>query len=189
MDALTALTTRASAVALTEPAPDDAALQRMLAAAVAAPDHGRLRPWRFIAVRGAARERLGEVMATALKARAPEASETVLENERRKLLRAPLILVAVARILSNHKIPEVEQLIAAGAAATNLLVAAHAMGYGAMWRTGAHAYDANVKRALGLEGSDRIIGFLYLGTSAAPVAPTHRPEPASCLTEWTEPTA
>ncbi|MFI4988713.1 MAG: nitroreductase [Alphaproteobacteria bacterium] len=189
MDALTALTTRASAVALIDPAPDDAALERMLAAAVAAPDHGRLRPWRFLAVRGAARERLGAVMADALRAREPAAPEVLLEKERQKPLRAPLVLVAAAKLIAGHKIPAIEQIVAVAAAAQNLIVAAHALGYGAMWKTGAPAYDAYVKRALGLEAGDQIVGFLYLGTSATALPAAIRAEPRASLAEWSGPSA
>jgi nitroreductase len=189
MDALTALTTRVSAKALLDPGPDDSALKRMIDAAVAAPDHGRLRPWRFIAVRGEARRRLGEVLARALRAREPDAPEALIEKERGKPLRAPLILVAAAKLVPQHKIPTVEQIVAVGAAAENLIVAAHAMGYGAMWRTGAPAYDANVKRALGLGADDRIVGFLYLGRPDGVPAPASRPTAETCLVEWTEPAA
>lgn len=187
MDALEALITRASPYALAEPAPDDAALKRMLAAAMAAPDHGRLRPWRFIAVRGAARNRLGEVLADALRAREPAAPEALVAKERAKPLRAPLVLVAAAKLIAGHKIPTVEQIIATGAAAQNLLVAAHALGYGGFWRTGAPAYDARVKLALGLAASDQIIGFLHLGTPAGESPAINRPAPESCLVEWRGP--
>ncbi len=189
MDALTALTTRASAATLIDPAPDAAALERLLAAAIAAPDHGRLRPWRFIAVRGDARKALGDVLAAALKAREPETPDAVIEKERVKPQRAPLILVVAAKLVPQHKIPPVEQLLAAGAAAQNLLVAAHAMGYGSAWKTGAPAYDARVKRALGLDEQDQIVGFLYLGSLPAALSPAARPTPATFLTEWTRPAA
>jgi len=187
MDALEALITRASPRGLAEPAPDDAALRRMLAAAVAAPDHGRLRPWRFIAVRGDARHQLGEVLAQALRAREPAIPDILVAKEREKPLRAPLVLVAAARLLADHKIPTVEQIIAAGAAAQNLMVAAHALGYGGFWRTGAPAYDARVKAALGLAESDHIIAFLYLGTPAGGPLTPDRPAPESCLVAWRGP--
>jgi nitroreductase len=189
MDALTALTTRASAAALIDPAPDDAALQRMLQAAVAAPDHGRLKPWRFIAVRGEARRRLGEVLAEALAAREPGVPEALLAKEKEKPFRAPLILVAAAKLIPQHKIPAIEQIVAVGAAAQNLMLAAHALGYGAMWKTGAPAYDARVKQALGLTVDDQIVGFLYLGTPTSAVTAGNRPAPESCLVEWRGPAA
>ena len=187
MDALEALITRASPRGLAEPAPDDAALERMLAAAMAAPDHGRLRPWRFIAVRGAARHELGEVLAEALRAREPAVPEILVAKEREKPLRAPLVLVAAAKLIAGHKIPTVEQVIAAGAAAQNLMVAAHALGYGGFWRTGAPAYDARVKSALGLAETDHILAFLYLGTPIGGNMAPDRAAPESCLVEWRGP--
>jgi nitroreductase len=185
MDAYEALVTRVSPKELGEPAPDDATLRKIIAAALRAPDHGRLRPWRFIAIRGEGRKRLGDVLAAALNRRDPNAGAE-LERERRKPMRAPLVLVAAAHITPSPKIPLVEQLLAAGAAAQNILLACHALGYGAVWKTGAAAYDASVKEALGLEAGDEIAGFLYIGTpAAAPKAPAPL-NPADFLKVWPE---
>src|SRR5215813_1224421 len=117
MDALEALTARVSPTELGDPAPDEEAERRLIEAALRAPDHGRLRPWRFLSVRADGRKRLGEVLALALKRRDPEAGPDLLERERLKPLRAPLILIVAARITANPKIPAVEQLLSAGAAA------------------------------------------------------------------------
>ena len=168
MDALAALTTRVSPVKLTEPAPSKEALGAMLAAAGAAPDHGRLKPWRFIRIEGEDRTRFGEMLAQSLLRREPEALVAKLEAERKKALRAPLLLVAAAAISDNPKVPEIEQIVAVGAAVENLLLAAHALGYGGFWRTGPAAYDAALKRELGLAAGDAIVGFLYLGTVETP---------------------
>ena len=156
MDALEALLTRRSPGRLTDPAPDDAALKTMLDAAMRAPDHGRLRPWRFIVLRGEARARLGDLMAEAMRRREPDMPDPALEKERAKPLRAPLIVVVAASLVEGHKIPAVEQLLAAGAAAQNLQLAAHALGFGTVWRTGAPAYDPYVKQSLGLDAADAI---------------------------------
>src|SRR5579875_3505395 len=164
MDALDALTTRRSPVQFAEPAPDDESLAEILRAAMRAPDHGKLRPWRFIVLRGDALKRFGNVMVEAMKRRDPNVPENMLERERAKPLRAPLIVVLAAAIKQGHKIPVIEQMLAAGAAAQNVLVAAHALGYGAAWKTGDCAYDDFVKETLGLAPSDAIVGFLYLGT-------------------------
>jgi nitroreductase len=166
MDALDALNTRRSPNQFAEPAPDDETLSQILGAAMHAPDHGKLKPWRFITLRGEARNRFGEVMVDAMKRREPNVPENMQERERAKPLRAPLIVVLAAAIKEGHKIPVVEQLLAAGAAAQNIMVAAHALGYGAAWKTGEPAYDDHVKEALGLAPSDAIVGFLYLGTAA-----------------------
>ena len=187
LDALEALTTRASPIALTEPAPDAAMLALMLRAAARAPDHGRLKPWRFIVIDGAARQALGEVLATALKRREPDAPEAVIEKERGKPLRAPLLIVVAAHVRDNSKVPAIEQVIAAGAAAQNILVAAHALGFGAFWRTGTAAYDETVKAALGLAASDAIVGFLYLGTTSVAAGPMPPSDHATRMTRWTGP--
>lgn len=171
MDALTALTTRVSPAALDAPGPSGDALQKILEAAVAAPDHGRMRPWRFIVIEGVAREKFGALLAELLLRREPTAPAGKLEAERKKALRAPLIVVVAASAQSNAKVPEVEQLVAVGAAAQNMLVAAYALGFGGFWRTGAVAYDPAMKRALGLAETDAIIGFLYLGTTKTPGQP------------------
>jgi len=185
MEALEALHTRASAPALEEPGPGERQLAAILRAAGRAPDHGLMRPWRFIVVRGEARSRLGAVMAEATRRRTPDASEETLERERAKPLRAPLLVVVAAKPRERRGVPEIEQLLAAGAAAENILLAAHALGFGAMWRTGEAAYDDAVKAALGLDPADAITGFLYIGTptSAAPA----RPRPESQILEWTAP--
>jgi len=187
VDAIEALTTRASPRELVEPAPDARTLDRILRAGMRAPDHGRLRPWRFIIVAGAARTALGDVLAAALQRREPGVAEAALAKERGKPLRAPLIIVVAARLREHRGVPAVEQIIAAGAAAQNILVAAHALGFGGFWRTGAAAYDNAVKRALGLRADDAIVGFLYLGTPASAAAALPMPDVAAHVTYWTAP--
>ena len=176
MQAIDALLTRRSARALTEPAPDEGALGLIFSAAVRAPDHGRLRPWRFIVVRGAARERFGELLAAHLRSTHAEVSEESLQRERLKAFRAPLIVVVAAHYQHLPKVPDSEQLLAAGAAAHAMMLAARALGFGAMWKTGGAAYDPAVKSALGLESGDAIAGFLYFGTEAGEPAPGRRDE-------------
>jgi len=168
MDAIEALMGRVSPAQLVEPGPDPAQLQTLLAAAARAPDHGRMQPWRFLLIEGEARMRLGEVMAQSLKRREPDAPAGKLEAERKKPLRAPLVVVAAAALKENPKVPDVEQIVAVGAAAQNMLVAAHALGLGGFWRTGTTAYDPEVKRALGLAEHDTIVGFIYLGSVGLP---------------------
>jgi nitroreductase len=184
MDALELMLGRNSAVKLQDPGPDDHALDVMFRSALRAPDHGRMRPWRFIVIAGAERERFGELMAGLLQARQPDATPDMLTRERSKPLRAPVIVVVAAHTRPSDKIPEVEQLLSAGAAAQNIMLAAHALGYGAMWKTGAPAYDDEVKRVLGLEPADSIVGFIYLGTRVGGASPLPRPEPQDLVTRW-----
>ena len=190
MDAIEALSTRASAVRLVDPGPSQEQLDTALRAAARAPDHGMLRPWKFLVVRGAARERLGEVLAAALARREPDAAPEALEKESRKPLRAPLMIVVIAKVEPDHpKIPEVEQVVSAGSAAQNLMLAFHAEGFGCMWRTGASAYDPAVKRALGVEPHDHIIGYIYVGTAVALTLERTRPDYGDFVEVWTQPAA
>lgn len=172
MQAIDLLLARRSARSLTGPAPDAAALDLILACAVRAPDHGRLRPWRFVLVRESARAAFGELLAQHLRRTHAQVTEEMLQRERSKALRAPLIVVVAARVASGVKIPAIEQVLAAGAAAEAMMLAAVALGFNGMWKTGSAAYDELVKQALGLERTDAIVGFLYLGTEsgAAPGA-------------------
>ena len=188
MQAIDTLLKRRSAKTLTDPAPDEGALQLLLECASRAPDHGRLRPWRFIVIRGAGRERLGELMAEQLRRKQPAASSEALQRERQKALRAPLIIVVAAVRDAASKVPEIEQILAAAAAAQNMMLAATALGFGSMWKTGDVAYDDQVKVALGLQAADAIVGFLYLG-SAPPdaVPPPARPQWEDRVRYWGEP--
>jgi nitroreductase len=169
MDALEAIETRSSVSALAEPGPTDAQWAALLRAAWRAPDHARLRPWRFLIVRGEARRRFGDILADALLSSEPGAAPEALSRERQKPLRAPAILVVAATPKPHPKVPQIEQMLAAGAATQNILLAAHAMGLGAIWRTGAPAYDPGVAAALGLPPGSHIVGFVYIGTPAAGV--------------------
>jgi nitroreductase len=183
MDAVEALLTRVSPLRLGSESPEGAALDNILNAGLRAPDHGRLRPWKFLLVRGGARNRFGTVLEEALRRREPAVTERVLQAEREKPLRAPLIVIVAASIHEDSKVPPIEQQLCAGAAAQNMLIAAHAQGFGGFWRTGAPAYDAYVKQALGLKPADAIVGFLYLGNVATP-GPAKQPDASGVVTEW-----
>ena len=184
MDAVEALTTRVSPLRLGSESPEGAALENILNAGLRAPDHGRLRPWKFLLVRGEARNRFGTVLEEALRRREPTATERVFQAEREKPLRAPLMVVVAASIHEDSKVPPIEQQLSAAAAAQNMLIAAHAQGFGGFWRTGAPSYDAYVKEALGLKPADAIVGFLYFGGVATP-GPAKQPDPSGVVQEWT----
>ncbi len=184
MEAMDLLLNRHSATRLVAPGPDRAALDAILSAALRAPDHGRLRPWRFVVIPEERREAFGDLLADSLRARAPDAPQAELARERGKAHRAPVIVVAAAQLRHGHKIPEIEQILAAGAAAENVMLAAQASGFGAMWKTGAPAYDGAVKQALGLAPDDAIVAFLYLGTEAGEPSPAPRPGLAEHVSVW-----
>lgn len=184
MDALTALLQRRSEAALGEPAPAGAVLANIQRAALAAADHATLRPWRFLVIRGASRERLGELFVRAREAVEGELSERERERTRSRPLRAPLLIAVICSPRTDAKVPEIEQLLSAGAAAQNLLNAAYAQGVGAIWRTGGFAYDPLVKAGLGLRPDEHIVGFLYLGAVIEPRPPRPALDPADFFREW-----
>ena len=174
---------RASAVRFSEQGPTQAQLEQMLAAAVTAADHGRLRPWRFIVMQGRARERLGDLMAEQVRTDNPEASEKELEKARAKALRAPLVIALVCKPKIGHKVPVVEQQSAAAAAGAHLMLAANALGFGAAWKTGAAAYHPCVRSGLGLADDDMIIGFFHISSDTHP-SPLARANTDSVVEYW-----
>lgn len=162
VNAIELLRQRCSQPMLSGQAPDENELQVLFQAAVRAPDHAYLRPWRFITVQGTERDKLGELFV-----RAGESEGNLTEQQRLKLLsmpqRAPMIVIAVAKIIEHEKVPPVEQILATGMALNQFQLAAQALGYGSILRTGEMAYSPVVKAGLGLAKQDHIVGFLYLG--------------------------
>jgi len=169
---------------LIDPAPDDTQLREILSLAMHAPDHARLHPYRFITIRGDARHALSEVFAAAVKRRDPDVSEAYLAKQKDKPLRSPLIVVVVACLSDNPKVPEIEQMLSAGAAAHNILLASNAMEFGSIWLTGDNAYDSGVCEALGLASNEKIIGFIYLGTEKRILPSPPKPNLDEKITSW-----
>ena len=178
LNALELLTTRRSfkAIELSGPGPSAAQIDTLLTVAARVPDHGKLAPWRFIVFEGEARRAAGDAIAAAFQSRYPDAKPEHVEAERCRLLRAPLVVAVVSRAGPHVKIPEWEQVLSAGAAAMNLVLAAHALGFAANWITEWYAYDRAVLDALGLAPHERIAGFVHIGTPPGP--PEDRPRPA-----------
>lgn len=164
MDAITALHTRLSTPRLADPGPSQDDLACLLRAAMRAPDHGILRPWRFFIVEGDQRQVLGEIFVAAQLEDDPETPTAVLEKVRNNPLRAPLVMIVVAETDPDNRVPVIEQVLAVAAATQNMMIAAHAKGIGAMWRTGRMASHGLVKERLGFAEKDEIVAYLYLGT-------------------------
>ncbi len=159
------LASRVSCGQLEAPGPTGEQLDALFRVATRAADHRLLRPWRFLVIENEGLDKLGQLL---VDAKSRGGTLPLEEKEERKLLakphRAPLIIVAVAHVVEDPKVPAVEQVLSTGAAAQNLINAAYAMGLGAMWRTGDPAYDPAVARGLGLADNEQIVGFIYLGT-------------------------
>lgn len=177
-DALELLKTRRSIkpIELQNPGPTVGEIETLLTVASRVPDHGKLTPWRFIVFEGDARLAAGNAIADAFRAKYPDAKPEHIENEHRRLARAPLVIAVISRAGQHVKIPEWEQVMSAGAATMNLVLAANALGYGANWITEWYAYDRSVLDALGVRPEERIAGFVHIGTPAHP--PDDRPRPA-----------
>ena len=187
MSALEFLTSRLSVASrqLTEPGPDEAQLDALLAAAIRVPDHGKLTPWRLLLIRGAARALLGAQLAAIHLAHEPGAATSVIEKDRERFSFAPLVVAVVAHVDAQHaKVPAQEQILSAGCVAYNLLLGAQALGFGAQWLTGWAAYDRDVAALLGLAESESVIGFVHIGTAREPAPQRTRPELAAIVREW-----
>jgi nitroreductase len=185
-DALELLKTRRSISAsfLGPPAPTMAEREEMFAIAARVPDHGKLAPWRFIVFEGDALIAASAALADLFKEQHPEATAKQLDDERRRFAQAPLVVAVVSKAAPHPKIPEWEQVLSAGNAAMNLVLATHAMGYAANWTTGWVAYDPAAGQLLGLEPGERFVAFIHIGTSTVPPVDRPRPAVADIVSYW-----
>jgi nitroreductase len=181
VDSLLATRRSCPARLLAEPGPDREQLRRLIASAVRVPDHGRLTPWRFVAIQGESRRSLAERLAVRCLESGPGGGDAAVEKVRQRFSASPVIIALVARITAGHKVPEQEQLLSGGAVGFALLLAAHEMGFAAQWLTGWPAYDPVVAQWLGLAGTERVLGFIHVGTATEPVPERQRPDPDQLL--------
>jgi nitroreductase len=150
-------------------------IEKLLNAAVQAPNHYKVRPWRFVVISGNGRKRLGNLMAEILQQKYPELNSEVLEKERAKPLRSPVLIAVGVDKPNGPKVLEIENICAAAAACQNMLLAAQALGLGAHWRTGDAAREPQIKKFLGLSEDQYLIGFLYIGYPEVSPEPYQRP--------------
>jgi len=184
--ALQLLLDRRSVGALMDPAPAGQELDLIVDAGLRAPDHGRLRPWRFVLIRGDARVAFGGCLVAAARRRDPASPQSLLDRYRAWALRTPLLIAVGLEVRAVHAIPEGEQVLSAGAAAMNMLNATHMLGYGGMWVTGANSYDPEINACLGFPPPSRLIGFLAIGTPRTTMN-VERPQRSAHVVEWTRP--
>ncbi|MFD1709386.1 nitroreductase [Ottowia sp. GY511] len=150
---------------LGEPGPDAAQTQQILAAAAQAPDHHALTPWRFVLVPAAARPALAEAFADALTERDAEATPEQLAQAREKAFRAPLVLLAVARLRdADAEIEPHERIVSAGCAVQNMLLMAHAQGFGGALTSGKALASAPLRRLFALTEDEQALCFVNIGT-------------------------
>lgn len=164
-----------------EPGPDPATLDAILEIAARVPDHRKLVPFRFLLIEGEARRRAGEILAARFCAENAQATDAQIEMERRRFLRAPVVVAVIARIDPHHKTPAWEQQLTNGAACFNLLCAASAHGFAGCWLTEWCSYDNGVAVALGLEPGERFAGFVYIGSAREDPRERQRPAMADIV--------
>ncbi len=185
MDALEAILTRQSVGKMKSDPVSRELIEKLLDAAVQAPNHYKVRPWRFVVLTGKGLSRLGDVMAQSLKSRFPDLPVEALDKERAKPLRSPLIIAVGVDQPSEPKVLEIENICAVAAACQNILLATHALGLAGHWRTGDAARDLSIKKFLGFAENQHILAFLYVGYPEAMPERVHRPDFAD-RTVWLE---
>ncbi|TRO96880.1 nitroreductase [Glycocaulis profundi] len=183
-ETLELLATRRSTLArnMTGPGPSPEEVDALIALGARVPDHGKLFPWRFIVFEGEARDRFGAILEAALRQTEPDGPDERYRLERERFTRAPVVIAVISDVTDSPKIPEWEQILSAGAVCQNLLIGASAMGYAAQWLTEWYAYDDAARQAMGLTDSERVAGFVYVGTAAE--APVERPRRTPRVTRW-----
>lgn len=186
MSLLDIITTRRSVSSkdMCEPGPNAEQLQILLQAAHRVPDHGKLGPWRFVIFQGAAREDFSRKLADIYREENPDATEKLLQFQAELLTRAPLVIAVISTAGPHVKIPEWEQVLSAGAACQNILLAAHTMGFGAQWLTEWYGYSKKVHALLHMEDHHRIAGFIYVGSYQEKPEERVRPSLEERITYW-----
>lgn len=186
-NALNLLLARRSVVAnkLGAPGPDARQLRKILTAAARVPDHKKLVPWRFILFEGEARAAFGKILADACKSNEPDASGARLETEAGRFQRVPVVVAVISSPVDNPAVPEWEQILSAGAACQNMLIAVNAAGFSGQWITEWYAFDVQVCAALGLGENERVAGFVYIGTAQDQPEERDRPNLDEIVTNWT----
>lgn len=170
----------ASSMTLTAPGPDDGQLAEILRIAARVPDHGKLAPWRFIVLKGEAKDAFAERIATLADS---QANPTKATAALRKLTRPPVCVAVISRHIPGE-IPEWEQRQSASAVCHQMLLAAAALGWGANWITDWYSYDPRATAILGLADGEQVAGYLYLGTTNEQPQERARPDVAAITTEW-----
>jgi nitroreductase len=192
VEAIDLLTNRRSVLVrhMSDPGPSQDELNQIIEAGMRVPDHGKIGPWRIQIINKAGQAALGDLCAELYKEEHGErANDKMVEFERERPGRAPVLLAVTSRIEVPHTIPELEQRLSGGALCMNILNAAHALGYGAQWLTEWPAFNDAVKKMLGHDPSVDIIGFIYIGTPTQEPKPRNRPDIEAVVSEWSGPAA
>ena len=169
---------------LGSPGPDAETVDAILKIAARVPDHRRVVPFRFIAFEGEARRAAGAILGEAFQREQPDADDAMIEREMKRFVRAPLVVAIVSSVDRDHRTPEWEQILCAGAVCQNALIAASAYGFAAQWLTEWYAYNEDVKRGFGLRETERFAGFIYIGSATCNPKERARPEMAAIVSRF-----
>lgn len=186
MTFINTLLTRNSTKQITHPGPSSEQIEQILATAMCAPDHGRLRPWRFKRIEGENIAHLADLAVQAMAEKGEPFNPVKEKNMREWLSRAPLVLAVASYVdHSNERIPQHERLLATGAAVMNILNAVHALGFGAFWSTGIGTYTDLIPEALGFDTLEHeFLGFVVIGSLSAEVPQKDRPDFTNYVSTW-----
>ncbi|WP_342804486.1 NAD(P)H nitroreductase [Alteromonas sp. M12] len=182
MQAIELLLNRRSQPRLKGPAPQGQQLEIIMQAALRAPDHAGLTPWKFVVCQGRGLIKLGEIFEEA--AINEDLDENQIKRAPQMPLRAPMVIVAIAKYSEHEKVPWIEQVASASCAVHAMQMAAVAQGFGGVWRTGTFAQNEDVKCAFFLEEKDEIVGFLYLGTPTTEAMPAPQRSSSDYFEFW-----
>jgi len=173
------------AKAMDGPGPSDAQLRELLSIAARVPDHRKLAPWRFVLFQGDARADIGQHIGALFAQKNTDMPVDRVLFESQRFLRAPLIVGVVSSpVKCPRGTPEWEQILSSGAVCYNLLIAAQAAGFAAQWLTEWYSYERDILTVMGLDESERIAGFLYIGSAKEPSLERVRPDLDEKITSW-----
>lgn len=178
------LLNRASSDRLIAPAPQGLGLARILSTSLRAPDHGHMRPWRFITISGKHRAAFVDLLVAAMRRTDPEVKPSKLEKRRARYSEVPMTVILGMDLHPDNKIPVEEQIMSVAAGAMNVLNALYAEGFGGIWVSGAFQNDKEFRNKLGFRRNQKIAGFLQIGTVDGYPVKTKRPDITLYHAQW-----
>lgn len=178
------LLSRASTEHLVAPAPSKEKIAEILAAGLRAPDHGKMRPWRYVVIKGKHRSEFAELVVKAMLAADPDVPAKKIEKRRQRFSDMPMVIALGMHLELDGKIPVIEQEMSAAAGAMNVLNALNAEGFGGFWVTGEFSDQPDFLAALGFEAPHRLAGFLFVGTPEKGKPHAKRPDVENYMAFW-----
>lgn len=186
LDALERISSRRSvrALDLENPGPNSKTLEEILKTALRVPDHGKIGPWRLVTFTGDDRAAFGDILAERWLSLNPEANDAQITFERNRFLRAPVVVAVLSERQPEHKVPEWEQILSAGAVCQNMLIATSLAGFAGQWLTEWYTYDSHIQSLFNVGDNEDIAGFIYIGSANEKPSERTRPDNGSRISAW-----